>query len=356
MVPVSDTNKTHLEKIGLPPGSLKFTGKKKTENVRVTVIDYHDAEFEENEVLTISKLATYKESATASWINVDGLHDVEILSQIGEIFGIHSLAIEDILNVNHRPKLEEYDDFLFFTMKMLMVGEKNQIEAEQVSMVLGKNWLLTFQEKEGDLFDKVRVRLRDSQAKIRKRGIDYVFYALIDVVVDNYFYVIENIKDAVETLEDKVMINSEKKYLIELQNIRKDLLDFRKALVPLREALIDLRLEKTDLIHSKTAPYINDLYEHTLYLNESTEFLQESLNNVLDTYHSGIANKTNQIMQVLTIYNVIFMPLMFIVGLYGMNFDNMPEIHTKYGYFVVLGIMLIIVLSMLKYFKNKKWL
>ncbi len=356
MVPISEHNKTHLEKIGLPPGSLKFTGRKKNEKVKVIVIDYRDADFEENEVLTISKLETYKESATSSWINVDGLHDVEILSEIGEIFGIHSLVIEDILNVNHRPILEEYDDFLFFTLKMLVIDEKNLIQSEQVSMILGKNWLLTFQETEGDLFDKIRIRLRDTQAKIRKRNVDYLFYALIDIIVDNYFLVIENFKEAIESIEDKVMLHSDKKYLIEMQKVRKDLLDFRKTLVPLREALIDLRLEKTTLISNKTTPYINDLHDHTLYLNESTEFLQESLNNILDTYHSGIANKTNQIMQILTIYNVIFMPLMFIVGVYGMNFDNMPEIHTKYGYYVVLGVMLIIVLSLLRYFKYKKWL
>lgn len=356
MVPISEQNKTHLEKIGLPPGSLKFTGNKKTKNVKITVTDYKDLNFEETEILTTSNLASYKQSTSATWINVVGLHDINILSEIGEIFNIHSLALEDILNVHHRPKMEEYDDFLFFTLKMLVIDKKNEIKSEQVSMVLGKHWLLTFQEQEGDLFDKIRIRLRDTHAKIRKRPIDYLFYALTDIIVDHYFLIIEYFKDAIEAIEEKVMLNSDKKYLIEMQLVRKDLLDFRKILVPLREAVTDLRLEKTALISGKTTPYINDLHEHILYLNESTAFLQERLNNILDTYHSGIANKTNQTMQVLTIYNVIFMPLMFIASIYGMNFDNMPELRTKHGYFVVLGVMLIVMLIMLKHFKNKKWL
>lgn len=346
---------TQLEKLGLPPGTLKHVGKVKLDKVKITIIDYYDAQFQELNVDTIEEVFTYKDTSTATWINIDGLNDTDLISKLGEHFEIHNLVLEDILNTDHRPKVEDYDNFLFLTLKMLDVKNKN-VESEQVSMVLGKNWLITFQEQEGDLFDKIRARLRDSQAKIRKKGVDYLFYGLIDIIVDNYFYVIEHFKESTESIEDKVLISPNKKYLVELQAVRKELIDFRKALVPLREALVDLRTDIYPLITKKTIPYISDVYEHTLFLYESTEYLQESLTNILELYHSGISNKTNQIMQVLTIISTIFIPLTFIVGVYGMNFDNIPIIHWKYGYLYVWILMIIIVLGMFKYFKNKKWL
>jgi len=351
--------KTHIEdirKIGLPPGTLKHVGKKTVDKVKISIIDYLNEQFQELEIDKISDSFAFKESATATWINVDGLHDTNMISEIGTYFGIHNLTLEDILNTNHRPKLEDYDDYLFLTLKMLDVNSNHHVESEQVSLVLGKNWLITFQEAEGDLFDKIRVRLRDSQGKIRQKGVDYLFYTLIDIIVDNYFVVTEHFKDEIEIIEDKVLLSPDKRYLTDIQKMRNHLIDFRKAIVPLREALGDLRVNIYPLISKKTNPYLSDVYEHTLYLYESTEYLQESLTSILDLYHSGISNKTNQIMQVLTIYNVIFMPLMFIVGVYGTNFINLPETHWVYGYYYMWGLMIVIVLVMLRYFRNKKWL
>lgn len=351
--------KTHIEdirKIGLPPGTLKHVGKKSVDKVKISIIDYLNEQFQELEIDKISDSFAFKESATATWINIDGLHDTDLIAEIGTYFGIHNLTLEDILNTNHRPKLEDYDDYLFFTMKMLAVNADNHVESEQVSMVLGKNWLLTFQEAEGDLFDKIRIRLRDKQGKIRQKGVDYLFYALIDIIVDNYFVVTEHFKDEIEIIEDKVLLSPDKRYLTDIQKMRNHLIDFRKAIVPLREALGDLRANIYPLISKKTNPYLSDVYEHTLYLYESTEYLQESLTSILDLYHSGISNKTNQIMQVLTIISTIFIPLTFIVGVYGMNFEFFPEIHWKYGYLFVWIFMIIIVLGMMRYFRNKKWL
>ncbi|MCC7521990.1 MAG: magnesium/cobalt transporter CorA [Flavobacteriaceae bacterium] len=356
---MAQNTKTHIEdirKIGLPPGTLKHVGKVAVEKVKITVIDYFNEQFQELEIDKISDAFAFKESTSATWINVDGLHDTNLISEIGTYFGIHNLTLEDILNTNHRPKLEDYDDYLFLTLKMLAVNSNNHVESEQVSLVLGKNWLITFQEAEGDLFDKIRVRLRDSQGKIRQKGVDYLFYALIDIIVDNYFVVTEHFKDEIEIIEDKVLLSPDKRYLTDIQKMRNHLIDFRKAIVPLREALGDLRANIYPLISKKTNPYLSDVYEHTLYLYESTEYLQESLTSILDLYHSGISNKTNQIMQVLTIISTIFIPLTFIVGVYGMNFEFFPEIHWKYGYLFVWIFMIIIVLGMMRYFRNKKWL
>lgn len=351
--------KTHIEdirKIGLPPGTLKHIGKVNTKDVKISIIDYFNESYEELKIEHISEAFAYKDTTSITWINVDGLHDTQLISEIGTYFGIHNLTLEDILNTNHRPKLDDYDDYLFLTLKMLGVNTNHHVESEQVSLVLGKNWLITFQESEGDLFDKIRIRLRDKQGKIRQKGVDYLFYALVDIIVDNYFVVTEHFKDEIELIEDKVLLSPDKKYLSDIQKMRNLLVDFRKAIVPLREALGDLRATNYSLIGKKTYPYLSDVYEHTLYLYESTEYLQESVSNILDLYHSGISNKTNQIMQVLTIYNVIFMPLMFIVGVYGTNFINIPETQWKYGYFYMWALMIVIVLGLLKYFRNKKWL
>lgn len=355
-MPKDISKNLNLEKIGLPPGTLKHIGKVKPEKVKISIIDYYDTQFNEFVVNNISDVFQYKDTSTATWINVDGLHDTELISEIGAHFGIHSLVLEDILNTNHRPKLEDYEDFLFLTLKMLAVNTDKQVEMEQVSLVLGKNWLITFQEQEGDLFDKIRARLRDSQAKIRKKGVDYLFYALIDIIVDNYFYVTDHYKDEIENIENRVLISPDKKILIEIQKMRNKLIEFRKVLVPLREALTDLKGDNYKLISKRTHPYLSDVFEHSLFLHESTEYLQENLSSLLDLYHSGISNKTNQIMQILTIISTIFIPLTFIVGVYGMNFEFFPEIHWKYGYLYVWILMIGLVLGMLKYFRNKKWL
>lgn len=348
--------KGSLQKIGSPPGTLQHVGNIQPEKVKITIIDYQNDDFLETEVQDITQTFPYRDSKTDTWINIDGIHNTEIIAQIGKHFGIHSLTLEDILNTNHRPTFEEHDNYLFFTLKMLAINTENQIENEQVSLILGNNWLISFQEQEGDMFDKIRVRLRDAQARIRKRGVDYLFYALIDIIVDHYFLIVEYFKDQLEEVENFVILNPDKKYLYNIQHLRNELIDFRKVLVPLREALIDLKADNIDLIDNDIQPYLRDVYEHTLYLFESTEYLQESINGILDLYHSGISNKTNQIMQVLTIISTIFIPLTFIVGLYGMNFDSMPEIHWKYGYVFVWTLMILVVLGMLRYFKNKKWL
>ena len=345
-----------FSKIGLPPGTLQHIGNIKPDKVKISIIDYYNEDYKEFVVEQLEDIYQYKNTQSNTWINIDGLHDISLIETIGSHFDIHNLILEDILNTQHRPKLEEDEGHLFFTLKMMDVNEHNHVVTEQVSMVLGDNWLLTFQEQEGDLFDKIRIRLRDTQAKIRKKGVDYLFYALIDIIVDNYFIVIEHFKDKTEAIEDRVLLSPYKKQIIDLQIMRKQLIAFRKALDPLREALTQLKKDSYALINKRTQPYISDVYEHTLFLYESTEYLQESLSNVLELYHMGISSKTNQIMQVLTIIATIFIPLTFIVGVYGMNFESMPEIHWKYGYLYVWILMILIILGMLAYFKKKKWL
>lgn len=344
-------------KAGLPPGTLIHVGKKKSENVKISVLDFNDEIFDAVEVKNEIDCSVYKDPTTVSWINVDGLHNIDLMRSLGDQFELHNLLLEDILNTNHRPAAEEYDDHIFLTLKMLGVSKSGKsIVSEQVSFVLGSDWLLSFQEKEGDLFDSVRNRLKEAKGNIRKNGADYLLYALVDTIVDNYFFVSEYFSEKIEAVEEVVLTGADHTTVHEIQRLKKLLIDFRKSISPLREAVSALQRDNSVLISQNTRRYLRDVYEHLIQVSDSIESHRDLLASIMDLYLSGESNKMNKTMQVLTIIATIFIPMTFVAGIYGMNFDHMPELHWEYGYHAAWGVMLVILVIMVIFFRRKRWL
>lgn len=349
-------NKRSSSKAGLPPGSLVYMGKHKDSEISVDVIEFNAKEFKEIECENVEDCFTYKDPSKVTWINVNGLSDVAAIDKIGKNFELHPLLVEDILNTNHRPKLEEFDNCIFITLKMLGISDNNDsIVSEQVSFVLSQHWLLSFQELKGDIFESLRTRIRESKGNVRLKSVDYLLYRLIDTVVDNYFFVIEHINEKIELLEEKVLTDTQIETLSEIQTIKKQLINLRKVISPLRDTISGLHND-SDLIKDDTRRYLRDVYEHIIHVNDSIDSQRDLLASIMDLYLSGTSNKMNQVMQLLTIISTIFIPLTFIAGIYGMNFANMPELQSENGYFIVWAVMIFLFLMMLIFFKRKKWL
>lgn len=344
-------------KIGLPPGSLIFTGDKKQEEVFINLITYDENEFYEENIKLDQLDAHLKLQKKVIWIDIVGLHDVELLEKIGNHFGIHKLTLEDILSVDQRPKMELFEDYIFSTLKMIQCpSPESPIVDEQVSFVLRENVLLTFQEKKGDVFQFVRDRLQDPKRAIRQRGSDYLLYALLDAVIDNYFIVMENVGERIENLESQAMIEPDTDTLNSLYLQRREMMDLRRSVYPLREVIGSFGKYAEHKISPEVRPFIRDLYENTIQVIETMEVFRDMSSGVLDLYMNSLSNRMNNVMKVLTIISTIFIPLSFVAGVYGMNFDNMPELHWKYGYFFVIGGMGLAVIGMLFFFRWKKWL
>lgn len=351
-------SKRRSRKIGLPAGSLVYTGEQTDRKIAVTLIDYDDQIFEERQLSAAEECAAYRNKPTATWINVDGVHDPVLLEKIGECFGLHRLVTEDILSVVQRPKMEDYGDYLFIVLKMLTYDEKaGRAMPEQLSLIVGKNFLLSFQEgAAGDVFDLVRERLRGGRGKIRKMGVDYLAYSLIDAVVDGYFVILEKLGERIDALEDELIARPGKASVEELYRLKREVLFLNKAVWPLREVIASLVRRDSHLIAETTTPFLRDVYDHVVQVIDSVEIYREMLTELLDTYLTSVSNRLNEIMKVLTVIATIFMPLTFLAGVYGMNFRHMPELEWKYGYPLVLVIMAAIGAVMLLYFKRQKWL
>lgn len=344
-------------KVGLPPGSLIHIGEKKSEKVKISLIDFNQDELNERVVDNVQDCFPFKETATVTWINVDGLHDIQVISELASYFGADQLVIEDILNTNHRPKVEEWDDYLFATIQMKgIAADLVTIVSEQVSFLLGKNWLISFQEKEGDLFQSIRINLRENKGNARKKGPDYLFYRLLDTIVDNYFFVSDFISETAEELEEQVLKGEKEGLLKEIQAQKRLLLTFKRTILPVREMMIQLQKDNMKWVKSGTVKYLKDVYEHVVNIIDVTDSQRETIYSVMDLYHSGVSNKMNEVMKVLTIISTIFIPLSFFAGVYGMNFDHIPELHWKYGYAALWVLMILVVVGQLWYFKRKKWL
>ncbi|RAI94798.1 magnesium/cobalt transporter CorA [Algoriphagus yeomjeoni] len=344
-------------KLGLPPGSLVYTGEKKLDNVLINLISYDEVDLYE-ETIGLDQLEEHlKLKKKVLWVDIIGLHDVELLERIGLLFGIHKLTMEDIVNTDQRPKMEAFEDYLFAAMKMIQCPTpESPIDDEQISFVLKDGILLTFQEKKGDVFQFVRNRLADQKRAIRQRKADYLLYALLDAVIDNYFIVMENIGERIENLESQAMLSPGNETLNALYVQRKEMMDLRRTVYPLREVIGSFDKYADDKISAETRPFIRDLYENTIQVIETMEVFRDMSSGVLDLYMNSLSNRMNNIMKVLTIISTIFIPLSFVAGVYGMNFDNMPELHWKYGYFVVMGGMTLAVIGMLLFFRKKNWL
>ena len=341
---------------GLVPGTPVFIGKKKVDEIRLRIIDYDNSKLHEDILENILDSTKYKEKNTVTWINIDGLHNTKLMKEIGEIFDLHPLLIEDIMNTDQRPKLQESENNLFIVLKMLRYDEENNaIIAEQLSLAIGKKFLLTFQEQPGDVFEPVRERIRQKKERIRATGIDYLAYALIDTVVDNYIYIIERFGEKIEDMEEVVLGNPEPYIVEQLSNYRKEMNYLRKSIRPAREAILHLSRLETDLINNKTIPFLKDLEDLITQASEAIDTYREMLSDQMNLYNSALSNKMNDVMKVLTIFAAIFIPLTFIAGIYGTNFDYFPELHFKYSYFIFWGVIVLVALLMIIFFKRKKW-
>jgi len=349
--------KKKSKKMGLPPGTLVHIGKKRMEEVKISIIDYDEEHLQEKETKSIEECFPYKNKPTVTWINVDGLHEIKVVEEIGKCFNLHPLILEDIVDTDQRPKIKDFRDYIFIVLKMLYYDkEDNEIQVEQVSLILGKNYVISFQEREGDVFNAIRERIRNNIGRIRKLGADYLVYALIDAIIDNYFIIIEKLGEKIENLEDKVSSRPKPANLRVIHRLKRDLIFLRKSVWPLREVISILERGESSLILESTNVYLRDIYGHTIQVMDTVETLRDMTSGMLEIYLSSVSNRMNEIMKMLTIVATIFIPLTFITGIYGMNFRYMPEIKWFWGYPIVLLGMLIIGIVMLIYFKRKKWM
>lgn len=349
----SEKEKVH-QTIGQAPGTLVYTGKKQSEEVFLELISFNPEEFDQKSIKSVQDLQL--ESNQTHWFNVAGLHDLEKIQQIGEHFQLHPLLLEDVLQVDQRPKTEDFGDCIFFTIKMFHSVSDKGMEHEHLSFVLGKNWVISFQELPKDQFDLLRERLQQSYGKIRQKNADYLFYRFIDIIIDHYFLILDNIAEKIEALEDEVIENPSIHTLQKLQYSRKELIHFRKSIFPLRESINSVIKGDSKLLNKETERYFFDAYDHCVQVIESLDTSRELLNGIMDLYMNASGNKMNQIMKVLTIMSTIFIPLTFIAGIYGMNFEYMPELTKPWAYPLIWGLMITIVIVMLIIFRKKKWI
>jgi magnesium transporter len=349
--------KKKAESLGLVPGELLFTGEQKVEETTLKLIDYNQERLTEQELVDIRDSLSCKDSDTVTWVNVNGLHDTALIREIGNLFGLHALVLEDIVNTGQRPRMEEYDEYLYFVLKMMRYDhETDAVYSEQLSMVLGSTFLLTFQEQPGDVFEPVRERIRKHKGRIRKVGIDYLAYALLDTVVDNYLLIIERLGERIEDIENEILENPTQLTLTRINNFKREMNYLRKTIRPSREFILQLSRLDSELVHESTVPFLRDLLDLSNQAVEVIDTYRDMLSDHLNIYDSRINNRLNEIMKVLTIFSAIFIPLTFIAGIYGTNFDNVPELHFRYSYFVMLGVMILVTLFMLRFFRRRKWL
>lgn len=340
----------------MAPGSLLFTGVQKMDQVNIEVMKYDEKNIEERTFSNISKAIDFiGNSEQVAWINIEGIHDVETIEKVMHQFNLHKLTGEDILSVGQRPKLDDYSYYLHVVLRMFMLVD-DEIEDEQITLILTKNCLITFQEKTGDVFSFVRRRLNEGKGQIRARGADYLHYALIDSVVDHYFLILENFGDKIEDLEIELLDRPTDDVLKRLHHLRREALQLRRNVYPLREVVSRLEKQEADFINPETRLFVRDLYDHTIQVIETVEVFRDSASGLLDLYMNSISNKMNGIMKLLTIISTIFIPLTFIAGIYGMNFEYMPELKYRYGYAIAMSVMFILAIIMIIFFKRKKWL
>jgi magnesium transporter len=348
--------KKRSAKTGLPPGSLIHIGEQHAAQAKVTLIEYDESRFTEKEVATLEGMLPAKDAQTVSWIHIDGLHDIPLLEQLGKLFGLHPLTLEDILNTEQRPKIEDHGEYLYIVLKQFHIPESGTgLIPEQVSIVLGPNWLISLHEQEGTLLNPVRERLRSGKGRLRKGGVDSLAHALIDGIVDTYFTILDTFGEQIETVEETLIVRPTPETLRTIQTLKREMIFLRKSVWPLREMIGSLHRSESPLIREPSFIYFRDVYDHAVQVMDTIETYRDMLSGMLDIYLSSISNRMNEIMKVLTIIATLFMPLTFLAGLYGMNFKYMPELEWRWGYFAVLSVMFSIAIIMLYYFRRKKW-
>jgi len=349
--------KERSKKVGLPPGTLVHIGEKKRERTTITILDYDEQHLQEQEIKTVDECLPFKDKPTVTWINVDGIHQVEILERLGEYFGLHPLVVEDILNTDQRPKVEDFGDYIFIVLKMFYYDDSaDEIVTEQISLTLGPTLVISFQEREGDVFNPIRERIRSEKGRIRKMGADYLAYVLVDSIVDSYFIILEKLGEKIEDLEEELVTDPRPETLQTIHNLKREMIFLRKSVWPLREVVSGLERGESPLIQESTGIYLRDVYDHTIQVIDTVETIRDMLSGMLDIYLSSVSNRMNEVMKVLTIIATIFIPLTLIAGIYGMNFRYMPELEWPWAYPMLWLIMLAIGVLMLIYFRRKRWL
>jgi magnesium transporter len=349
--------KKQLRKAGASPGTLIHIGEQKVDETRMTLIDYDEEHLQERVLDSIEEAFPLKDLPTVTWINIDGLHQLDIIEKVGQHFNIHPLVLEDIVNTGQRPKTEEFEDFIFVVLKMLHYNKNSEkIGSEQFSLVLGSNFLLSFQEIQGDVFKTVRERIRKPKSRIRKAGCDYLAYALIDAIVDHYYLILEKLGENIEALEEDLLENPSPEILQTLHEMKREMIYLRKQIWPIRELINSLVKGESSLINESTGLFFRDIYDHTIQIIDTIESYRDILSGMLDIYLSTLSNKMNEVMKVLTIIATIFIPITFVAGIYGMNFKFMPELEWRWGYAMVWMVIVVAIGIMVGFFKKKQWL
>lgn len=343
---------------GLPPGSIIFTGKRKVEKILIHYLAYDDSSLKEQQVDNQSMQVFHQpQEGKVQWYDFRGLHDTQMIAEVGRVFGVHPLVLEDIADTDQRPKIEENPQGIFLVVHALRFDPHTEkAHKEQVAIYFGEGYVLSFQEDETDLFSAVRERLQQHRGKIRSRGADYLAYALLDYLVDNYFVVLEDIEGIIEGLEEQIMVSPEDGIKSQIHHLKREMITIRKSMAPLREAVSRFSKITHPSVSEGTGPFLQDLYDHIIQVLDMVDTFRDMLTSLQELYVSELSNRMNQVMQLLTVITSIFVPLSFIVGLYGMNFSYMPELEYRNGYFVLWGIMALIGVGMWAYFKRKKWI
>jgi magnesium transporter len=350
--------RSQSSKAGLPPGTLVHTGKLPATGIStVSVMTYSPRDLHEYRPDNFDQCIPIKGTSDITWVNVEGLQNVELIRHFGDCYGLHPLILEDIVNTSQRPKIEDYGDYIFIVARMVGFHKERGIETEQVSMILGPGYLLSFQEGiDGDVFEPVRERMRAGRGRIRNLDSDYLAYGLIDAIVDGYFTVLENMGEFVEDLEEELAEGPTQQILKRIIGLKREIIFMRKSVWPLREVTAALERGESDLISDTSRVYFRDTYDHTIQVIDGVETFRDLLSGMLDLYLSSIGNRTNEVMKFLTVIGTIFLPLTFLVGVYGMNFKNMPELGWSNGYYGLWVLMIVLSLFMILYFKRKRWL
>lgn len=346
------------EKSGAPPGTLAYLGDAPaTQPITVTLLQYNEQQIEERTLAQPAEAFPLPDEPTVSWLNLDGVHRVELIEQVGRALALHPLLLEDLVNTQQRPKLEDYGAYLFIVARMLEYdAEQRHIHSEQVALVLGREYLISFEEDPGDVFDPVRTRLRGGAPRLRRNGADYLAYALLDALVDGYFNILEHVGEEIADLEEELVSNPTQETLQSIYRLKREMIALRRAVWPLREVINSLLHTESDLIQPATKIYLRDVYDHTIQIVEAVESIRDLLAGMLDIYLSGTSNRMNEIVKVLTIFSTLFIPLTFLAGVYGMNFEHFPELKWWFGYPMFWGISIAVALTMLAFFRRRGWM
>ena len=349
--------KKNKNEIGLSPQELIFRGNRKIEEVGLRLIDFDESEIEEKSIKKTSEIISYSKKESVTWLNIDGLHDLEILKEIGEKFDLNNFILADILETNSRPKIHEYENWIFISVKILEYDQEIEtFTVENLSIIFNDLMLITFQEKKGDIFEPVRERIRNQKRTLRSSGPDYLVFALLDTVIDHYLYILSNFSEKIESFDEMLLEEPDKKVIEGINHSKRELNHIQRGIKSAKDMIFALSKLESDFISEKNDIHFKELVYNINQASESADSLRELLTDQLNIYHMMISSKLNDIMKFLTIFSVIFIPLTFIAGIYGTNFDVLPELHFKNGYFLMLGSMVIIAILMLLYFKRKKWL